>query len=81
MKFVDYVARQERKRRMRMICSSWPPTEKRQKTRRSLVCGTVTKPIGSNVAITKSRVLKRISKNDSVLHKVRVDEHFLVEMQ
>ncbi|KAL7549842.1 hypothetical protein ACHAWF_013102 [Thalassiosira exigua] len=69
MKIVDYVASEERKRRLRMICSSWPPTEKvQQKKRRSMVCGTVKRPIG-NVVTTKSRVLKRMSKNDSVLHK------------
>ncbi|KAL7537650.1 hypothetical protein ACHAXR_008001 [Thalassiosira sp. AJA248-18] len=53
-----------------MICSSWPPTEKvQQRKKRSYVSRTVTKPEGSNVAIAKSRVLNRMSKNDSVLHK------------
>ena len=36
----------------------------------SFICGTVKKPIGSNVAIAeKSRVLKRISKKDGALQK------------
>ena len=38
----------------------------------SFICGTVKRPIDSkskNAAIAKSRVLKRISKNDSALHK------------
>lgn len=69
MKSVDYVASEERKRRVMMICSSWPPTEK-PKRKRSLVCGVAKKPIGNNVATTKKRVIKRMSKNDSVLHKV-----------
>ena len=69
MKSVDYVASEERKRRVVMICSSWPPTEK-PKRKRSLVCGVAKKPIGNNVATTKKRVIKRMSKNDSVLHKV-----------
>lgn len=77
MKFVDYVAREERKRRAKMICSSWPPDEKMQqkrKRRSSLVCGTIKTPVGrgSNIAVAKSRVLNRMSKNDSVLHKVCV---------
>jgi len=73
VKFVDYVASQERKRKVRMICSSWPQAKggKQKRTkRRSLVTGVPSKPIGSNVKITKTRVLKRMSKNDSVLHKV-----------
>ena len=69
---MDYVAAQERKRKIKMICSSWPSNERMQQKRkkRSLVCGTVGAPVGSNVKITKSRVLKRMSKNDSALHKV-----------
>jgi len=58
---------------VRMICSSWPQAKggKQKRTkRRSLVTGVPSKPIGSNVKITKTRVLKRMSKNDSVLHKV-----------
>ena len=76
VKFVDYVASQERKRKVRMICSSWPQAKggKQKRTkRRSLVTGVPSKPIGSNVKITKTRVLKRMSKNDSVLHKVCSD--------
>ena len=77
--FPEFVAINERKRRVelrrRMICSSWPAQNRsRKRTRRSsgFVCGTVAKPVGSNAAVArsaKSRVLKRINKNDSVLHK------------
>ena len=85
VKFVDYVASQERKRKVRMICSSWPQTKggKQKRTkRRSLVTGVPSKPIGSNVKITKTRVLKRMSKNDSVLHKVCSDyTNFVVSPQ
>ena len=38
----------------------------------SFICGTVKRPVGSisnNAAIAKTRVLKRISKNDTALHK------------
>lgn len=50
-----------------MICSSWPPTEKAQQKRKR--AGQANSNIGNNVAISKSRVLKRMTKNDSVLHK------------
>ena len=85
VKFVDYVASQERKRKVRMICSSWPQAKggKQKRTkRRSLVTGVPSKPIGSSVKITKTRVLKRMSKNDSVLHKVCSDyTNFVVSPQ
>lgn len=52
------------------------PQNARQKKRRghqngfSFLCGTVKKPLGSNVAIAeKSRVLKKISKKDGALQK------------
>lgn len=36
----------------------------------TFICGTVKKPLGSNVAVAeKSRVIKRISKKDSALHR------------
>ena len=67
-----------------MICSSWPSSKihsdrvhQKRKARRSrlchdasFICGTVKRPIDSkNAVLAKSRVLKRISKNDSALHK------------
>jgi hypothetical protein len=66
--FLEYVASEERKRRV----SNRGQERKQQKRKKkiSLISGTVKMPIGSNVANTKSRVLKRLSKNDSVLHKV-----------
>ena len=72
-KFVDFVASHERKRKVRMICSSWPeerPNNEKRKKRPFVSSSTISVPIGANVKITKSRVLKRMSKNDSVLHKV-----------
>ena len=42
------------------------------------LCGTVGAPVGSNVKITKSRVLKRMSKNDSALHKVSFMFYFVL---
>ena len=87
--FPELVAINERKRRVelrrRMICSSWPAQNRsRKRTRRSsgFVCGTVAKPVGSNAAAArsaKSRVLKRINKNDSVLHKHQKWLHQLQE--
>lgn len=69
--FLEYVSSQERKRRVRTASS---PKEKmtppQDQKRGSLVCGTVKTPIGSRVAKIKSRVLKRITKSDSALHKV-----------
>ncbi|KAL3767145.1 hypothetical protein ACHAW5_003164 [Stephanodiscus triporus] len=65
--FLEYVASEERKRRV-----SYRGQERKQRKRKgkkSFVSGTVKMPIGSNVAITKSRVLKHLSKNNSVLHK------------
>ena len=66
--FLEYVASEERKRRV----SNRGQERKQQKRKKkiSFVSVTVKMPIGSNVAITKTRVLKRLSKNDSVLHKV-----------
>jgi hypothetical protein len=67
--FLEYVSSQERKRKLRNVRTpkeKMPPEQKRG----SLVCGTVKTPIGSRVAKIKSRVLKRITKNDSALHKV-----------
>lgn len=67
-----------------MICSSWPSSKihsdrvhQKRKARRNrlchdapLICGTVKRPIDSkNAIVAKSRVLKRISKNDSALQK------------
>ena len=67
-----------------MICSSWPTSKihsdrvhQKRKARRnrlchdsSFICGTVKRPINSkNAILAKTRVLKRISKNDSALHK------------
>lgn len=59
--------------------SAWNRLGKRQQRRRhykqfknesTFICGTVKKPLGSNVAVAeKSRVLKRLSKKDSVLQK------------
>ena len=70
-KFIDFVASHERKRKVRMICSSWAPTNNEKRKKRPFVSSsTISAPIGANVKITKSRVLKRMSKNDSVLHKV-----------
>ena len=69
--FLEYVSSQERKRRVRTASApkeKMPPPEQK---RGSLVCGTVKTPIGSRVAKIKSRVLKRITKNDSAIHKVR----------
>ncbi|KAL7442992.1 hypothetical protein ACHAXH_008874 [Discostella pseudostelligera] len=66
--FLEYVSSQERKRKLRNVRTpkeKMPPEQKRG----SLVCGTVKTPIGSRVAKIKSRVLKRITKNDSALHK------------
>jgi hypothetical protein len=66
--FLEYVASEERKRRV-----SYRGQERKQRKRKgkkSFVSGMVKMPIGSNVAITKSRVLKHLSKNNSVLHKV-----------
>mmetsp|Transcript_20639 Transcript_20639/g.48476 ORF Transcript_20639/g.48476 Transcript_20639/m.48476 type:complete len:362 (+) Transcript_20639:175-1260(+) len=87
--FPELVAINERKRRVelrnQMICSSWPVQNRsRKRTRRSsgFVCGTVAKPVGSNAAAArsaKSRVLKRINKNDSVLHKHQKWLHQLQE--
>ena len=69
---------------MKMICSSWPSSKihsdrvhQKRKARRnrlchdsSFICGTVKRPINSkNAILAKTRVLKRISKNDSALHK------------
>jgi hypothetical protein len=66
--FLKYVASEERKRRV----GNRGQERKQQKRKKkiSFVSGTVKMPIGSNVPITKDRVLKRLSKNDSVLHKV-----------
>ena len=83
-KFVDFVARHERKRKVRMICSSWPNNERIQSQKRKkrpfVNSSRVSAPIGANVKITKSRVLKRMSKNDSVLHKVCCNAVALVSL-
>jgi hypothetical protein len=63
--FLKYVASEERKRRV-----GQERKHQKRKKKISFVSGTVKMPIGSNVTIAKARVLKRLSKNDSVLHKV-----------
>ena len=65
-----------------MLCSSWPSqrarserihqARKKQRRHESSFCGTVKRPVGrisNNAVIAKTRVLKRISKNDTALHK------------
>ena len=57
----DRVHQKRKARRNRRLCHD-----------SSFICGTVKRPIDSNsknAVVAKSRVLKRISKNDSALHK------------
>lgn len=54
-------------------------THKQFRNESRFICCTVKKPLGSNVPVAeKSRVLKRISKKDSVLHK---HQEWLRELQ
>ena len=54
-------------------------THKQFRNESRFVCCTVKKPLGSNVPVAeKARVLKRISKKDSVLHK---HQEWLRELQ
>jgi hypothetical protein len=65
--FMKYVASEEQKRRVGH--RGQERKQQKQKKKVSFVSGTVKMPIGSNVTI-KVRVLNRLSKNDSVLHRV-----------
>lgn len=66
--FLKYVASHEWKRR-----SNNREQERKQQKRKpkkmSFVSASVPRPVGTTVAIAKSKVLKRMSKHESVLHK------------
>jgi hypothetical protein len=66
--FLKYVASHERKRRANNR-EQERKQQKRKPKKMSFVSSSVPKPVGTTVAITKSKVLKRMSKHESVLHK------------
>lgn len=66
--FLKYVASHERKRRANNR-EQERKQQKRKPKKMSFVRSSVPKPVGTTVAITKSKVLKRMSKHESVLHK------------
>ena len=68
MNFLKYVASHERKRRANNR-EQERKQQKRKPKKMSFVSSSVPKPVGTTVAITKSKVLKRMSKHESVLHK------------
>ena len=68
MNFLKYVASHERKRRANNR-EQERKQQKRKPKKMSFVSSSVPKPVGTTVAITKSQVLKRMSKHESVLHK------------
>ena len=66
--FLKYVASRERKRRANNR-EQERKQQKRKPKKMSFISASVPRPVGTTVAIAKSKVLKRMSKHESVLHK------------